>query len=128
MARFARFVIVVCGALVAVQALALWNATGRAAWTMHFDRARAERESVAADSGVAALFEDTGLQDAAGRLEAPPNEFRFGLLPSTYPWRVWDKDMPSVATVGGAALLCSVLALAGPTLRRRPVRTGDAGA
>jgi hypothetical protein len=119
MARIARLVIAVCGALVALQALALWNATGRGAWTIHFDPARAEREQAASSAGVADLFDDTGLQDAAGKLERVPNEFRFGLLPSTYPWRVWDKDFPSVATVGGPGALAALLALALPLLTRR---------
>lgn len=128
MGRVARVVVVVCGAIVVVQAVALWAATGRGVFTIHFDPARDARERAAATEGVAALFDDTGLQDEAGKLETMPNAFRFGLLPSAYPWRLWDRDLPSVLTVGGPALLCSLVALLAPALRRRTVSTGAGGA
>ncbi len=89
------------GAAVAAQALVLWNATGRAAWTRYYDADRAARE--AEQESLADLFEGTGIHDAHGELEEIPNRFALGMLPSGA-----DRHVVSVLTIGGPGALMMV--------------------
>ena len=106
-----RLLILLACAAVALQTVVLWSATGRAAFTRHFDEGRAQREAGAPGESLADLFEGTGLNDDAGEIETTPNRFALGLLPSTYPWAVWDKHFASVATIAGPAAFIALLTL-----------------
>ncbi len=106
----ARMVAVSCCVLILAQTMLVWNSTGRAGYTRFRDEARAARE--AGSPGAADLFADTGLGGASGvAIAVIPNEFALGLLPSTYPWRVWDPHIVSVLTIGAPALLCGAVGL-----------------
>lgn len=113
--------VLVCLAMVAGQAVWLWDSTGRAVFTRYHDPQREKRESV---GGLAELFEDTGLEDETGPLETVPNRFTLGLLPSG-----GDHHMISVATLAAPLLLAAVLfALNGRPSRKRRSSGGPGGA
>lgn len=108
-----------CCALIVALSLLLWNATGRAGFTRFRDETRAAREQAA--GSVADLFEDTGLGGDRGvRVEDVPNSFAFGLLPSTYPWRVWDVHLASVVTIAGPAALTALVGFVMSRRRNEP--------
>ncbi|MGD9693046.1 MAG: hypothetical protein AB7G17_09685 [Phycisphaerales bacterium] len=120
----ARWTILLCCALVVAQGVLLWDATGRAGYTRFKDTDRAAREASA--PSAADLFADTGLTDGGDvRVAEVPNGFALGLLPSTYPWRVWDPHLASLVTIAAPALLISVLTLL-LTRARKPVASQDA--
>lgn len=111
------WITLVCCALVMAQTLLVWNSTGRAGFTRLPDPSRAARSADAAS--VADLFADTGLGgDADVRVSDVPNEFALGLLPSTYPWRIWDAHLASVVTIGVPAALIGLIAASGPRPHR----------
>ena len=103
------------GVAVAAQALVLWSATGRAAWTRYHDPERAAAEAEAAEGSLADLFEDTGVHDdAGGALETLPNAFALGLLPSGP-----DRHAISVLTLAGPGALIALWSLGGVVFGRR---------
>ena len=106
-----RIAMLAAGGLLIVQSLALWDSTGRAMFTRYVNEERAAAEAQAAQSDVASLFDDAGLNEGFESIELPPNHFALGLLPATYPWRVWDRDLFSVMTVAGPGALLIVFAL-----------------
>lgn len=110
-----RLIAAALGAAVALQALALWNATGRAAWTRYHDAERAAAEAAASEGSLADLFEDTGVHDdAGGALEALPNAFALGLLPSGP-----DRHAISVLTLAGPGALIAMWSVGGLVFGRR---------
>ncbi len=116
--------ILLCCALMAAQGVLLWEATGRAGYTRFEDAERAARE--ASGASTADLFANTGLTDGDVRVARVPNGFALGLLPSTYPWRVWDPHVASVSTIVAPAFLVSVAALRLTRARKRVVSQGAA--
>ncbi|MCO6435591.1 MAG: hypothetical protein J5J06_00710 [Phycisphaerae bacterium] len=99
--------------LVIAQAVVLWSATGRAAFTRYHDPKRAVDQAGA--TSARDIFADTGLEDETGPMEKLPNQFTLGLLPSGP-----DRHMVSLATLSlppGLALL--ILAI-GPLFRKKP--------
>lgn len=103
------------GVAVAAQALVLWNATGRAAWTRYHDAARAAEEAAARGGSLADLFEDTGVHDdAGGAPEALPNAFALGMLPSGP-----DRHAVSVLTLAGPGAVVALWSLGGLAFGRR---------
>lgn len=111
-------VVVLC-LFVIVESLVLWNATNRDPFTRYYDADRAERDSN--DQGLADLFgdaSDAASDSAASALPPVPNQFRLGLLPSTYPWQILDKHLVSVLTLAGPAAFIIVLTLGAPLLDR----------
>lgn len=103
--RIIGLVLCACSLSALAPTLALWYSTGQAGFTRLHDPSRSEAGPSAAD-----LFADTGLAgDADLRVQSVPNRFALGLLPSTYPWRVWDPHLASVATVGVPAALLGVV-------------------
>ena len=113
-----------CCALVIAQGVLLWDATGRAGYTRFADAERAAREAAA--GSVAELFADTGLTDGDVRVAEVPNGFALGLLPSTYPWRIWDPHLASVVTLAAPAFLVSVVAFLRTRGRERVVSQDEA--
>ena len=104
---------------VIVESLVLWSATNRDPFTRYHDAERAERDSN--DQGLADLFGDSSSaadDTATSSLPPVPNQFRLGLLPSTYPWRIMDKHLVSVLTLAGPAAFIIVLTLGAPLLNR----------
>ena len=103
MSRFSRLIITVCATIIVIQVVALWHATGGHVFTQ-YDTALSASDTRRQQS-FAKRFDGTGLEDDTGPM---PNEavgFRFGLLPATYPWRLWDPYFVSLLTVAGPACL-----------------------
>ena len=112
--RLLRPMLFLLGVVLIVQPLLLWNATGRATFTRYVNEARAAAEAQSAQSDVASLFDNTGVNDGFETIELEPNRFALGLLPSTYPHRIWDRDLVSVLTIAGPGaivLFVSILPL-----------------
>ena len=107
---------------VIVESFVLWNATNRDMFTRYHDPERAERDSN--DQGLTDLFGDGNSADDVGASAIPPvpNQFRLGLLPSTYPWQLTDKHLVSLLTLAGPAALIAMLTL-GAHLHDRRKRT-----
>lgn len=104
---------------VIVESFVLWNATNRDPFTRYHDAERAERDSN--DQGLTDLFGDSSSaaeSAATSALPSVPNQFRLGLLPSTYPWMILDKHLVSVLTLAGPAAFVIVLTLGAPLLDR----------
>ena len=115
-------VVVLC-LFVIVESLVLWNATNRDPFTRYHDVERAERDSN--NQGLTDLFGDSSSAadtTATSSLPPVPNQFRLGLLPSTYPWKLADKHLVSVLTLAGPAAFVIVLTL-GAALLDRPKKT-----
>jgi hypothetical protein len=105
--------ILICLAMVAVQAVWLWASTGHAVLTRYHDPLREKNE---AGGGLAALFEGTGLEDETGPLETVPNRFTLGMLPSGT-----DKHIISVLTLSAPLLFAvGLLGCDWYVQRRRP--------
>jgi hypothetical protein len=100
LSSLSRAVVFLCSLATIAASLILWNATGRAVWTMYRDPARDERPG---GESLEDLFEEAGVAP----LETAPNEFRFGMLPSG----VADRNIVSVATVAGPAALAALAAI-----------------
>ncbi|RMH25771.1 MAG: hypothetical protein D6693_08340 [Planctomycetota bacterium] len=106
-----RALSLVCAAAVIAMTLMLWNATGRAVYTQQYDPDRAAREA-ASTNDLASQFGDMELpSDSAVSIEPVPNRFRLGLLPSTYPWDIFNPDIVSVLTLATPALLIALMQL-----------------
>jgi len=119
---FVRWLSLLMCVVVIEQSLVLWSATGHAAFTTHFDSERAEQAKQT--TNTADLFGDTGefAGTDAQQIEAPPNRFMLGFLPSLPPgemWMVWDVDMVSVLTLAGPTTVIALLTLASMTIDRR---------
>lgn len=114
MKPFIRLFALILGVAITMQALALWDATGRAAWTRFHDAERAAAEAEAQSGSLADLFEGTGVHDdVGGALETLPNEFALGLLPSGA-----DRHAISVLTLAGPGALIALWSFGGLLLCR----------
>lgn len=111
MRRVARFGVVLLCLVIAAQAVVLWSVTGRAGFTRY--RHPEAPGASGADSDLAALLSESGLEDRTGPMPTRDNAFAFGLLPAGA-----DAHALSVATIAGPALLGALLAL-WPQRRRR---------
>jgi len=116
---FIRLFALILGVAIVLQTLVLWDATGRAAWTRFFDAERAAAEAEAQSGSLADLFEDTGVHDdAGGALEALPNAFALGLLPSGP-----DRHAISVLTLAGPGAVIALWSFGGLLFGRRGGRS-----
>lgn len=106
-----------CCAAVLIMSLMLWDATGRAYYTQQFDAERAKREAENTNN-LANLFGD-GPAGAEASIEAVPNRFALGLLPSTEPWNITNPDLVSVMTISTPALLIALLQIVPQRSTRR---------
>lgn len=113
-----RIVVALLGVAIIAQALLLWNATGRARLTRYYNPSQAPAAPTQEQSDLEALLNEAGVNDGFESIEIPENRFAFGLLPSTYPWRVWDPYALSVATTAAPAALIVLLSLC-PLRRKR---------
>jgi hypothetical protein len=113
-----RLVVALLGVAIITQAMLLWNATGRARLTRYYDPSREASAPTQERTDLEALLNEAGVNDGFEEIEVPENRFAFGLLPSTYPWRLWDPYVLSVATVVTPAALIVLLSLC-PVRRRR---------
>jgi len=116
---FVRLFALILGVAIVLQTLALWDATGRAAWTRFHDAERAAAEAAAQGGSLADLFEGTGVHDdAGGALEALPNAFALGLLPSGP-----DRHAVSVLTLAGPGALIALWSFGGLLFCRRSAKS-----
>ncbi len=120
MRRFSRLIIAVCGTTIVIQAVALWHATGGHVFTRYDGSVSAS--DMRRQESFAKRFEGTGLQDDTGPMPSEAVGFRFGLLPATYPWRLWDPYFVSLLTVGGPACLAIAAVARIDSLSRRKKR------
>jgi len=113
----AQAVVMICCVMVITQSFALWSATGRERFTKNLVPSEQTSQETAGDDGgdMGDLFEETGIDEGGPRIEVTTQR-AFGLLPSAYPWRIWDPHLASVATIAGPAVVIAVLALILPAL------------
>lgn len=110
MRRLARFLIVLVCLVVALQAVVLWDATGRRGFTrFRMADADAPATNQAAGDDLDALLAESGLEDRTGPMPHRENAFALGLLPGGF-----DAHAVSVLTLAGPALLAATLALLPP--------------
>jgi len=112
-----------CAVAVIAMVFSLWSATGRAVYTQQYDPARAAREAVTTND-LASQFGDVPLPggESAAAIEAVPNRFQIGLLPSTYPWNFTSPDLLSVLTIATPAGLIALMQIVPARTTRRLVR------
>lgn len=108
-----RVLMVVLGAAIAAQTVALCGATGWAVFTRY---PSADLERMNADTTLERAFAGTGLNDRLGEMGKIESRFAFGWLP----FATWGREALSVATVGGPGALLVVVGL-------WPSRTRSAG-
>ena len=102
-----RIISLACSFAVIGALLMLWSATGRAVYTQQYDAQRAAQEA-ASTNDLAAKFPDLAAPSGSS-IEAVPNRFMFGLLPSTYPWNLTSPALLSVLTVATPTGIIAIL-------------------
>jgi hypothetical protein len=99
-----RTLMVVLGAAVAAQAVALCGATGWAVFTRY---PSADLERMNSDTTLERAFSGTGLNDKLGEMDKIESQFAFGWLPVA----TWSPEALSVATLGGPGALLVLVGL-----------------